>query len=79
VTYHQATALIAKALTRLADEHGRPNTFSPAEVFAAGGPPPMMQGRIGSDPLWCGVVWGRLGSRKGWGSCPVYSKGRWAI
>ena len=79
MTYHQATALVARALTKLAAEHGRPNTFSCAEVYLAGGPPPMMGGRVGSDAAWMGAVYSRLGGRQAWGSCPVYSKGRWAI
>ena len=63
---------LAKALKRASDEHGRPNSFSPAELHREyGGPSPLQAGKIGRNYIV--ALWKLMGGSETWGSCPVYA------
>lgn len=66
------------ALKAAVAEHGRPNTFSPGELFSYRcAPAPMRIGHVFRYRMF--EVWMRLGGRDGWGSCPRYANGRVAV
>jgi hypothetical protein len=68
----------AEAIQRAAREHGRPNTFSPGELFYFyGGPAPRFSGHAMTHNMV--YIWRSLGGREKWGSCPRYDKGRVAV
>ncbi len=75
----EAIEKLADALKKASEEHTRPNTFGCTELIEYGGPPPTLAGRIGSEFRYREKVWELLGHREGWGSCPAYSGGRWAV
>jgi hypothetical protein len=78
-TFEAAVPQLVSALRRAAEEHGRPNTFGAGELREYGGPPAMIAGRIGKRFDLMQRVWALLGHREGWGSCPRYDKGRFAV
>lgn len=72
MSLEQARDLLAAALRRASDEHGRPNSFGPGELHRLyGGPVPLLAGRIGRRYIVS--LWQTLGGSKAWGSCPVYA------
>lgn len=80
MTIQEAVEKLARALSRVADEHGRPNTFAPGELQGiACGPAPMLQGMIARNPVMMRRLYEALGGLEKWGAAPTYTNGRWSI
>ncbi len=58
-------------------QHGRPNSFGVRELAGEHMLNPRDGYRIGQSRL--PDLWSFLGGRKGWGSCPTYSHGRFYV
>lgn len=70
----EAAVLVAKALRKATEEHGRPNHFSCGELHSHyGAPSALITGRVGAMRVV--ELWRALGGRERWGSCPAYSAG----
>ncbi len=75
-----ATHKLAQAIKRASEEHGRPNTFGAGELETLyGGPSATLAGKVGANLDRRYALWQCLGGRDGWGSCPTYSGGRFAV
>lgn len=81
MTLNRAAELIAYSLRLAADEHGRPNTWSPGELLDFGycDVSPALQGRVAGNSVAVGVLVTKLRGLGWQGSLPAYSKRRWAI
>lgn len=85
MTRAEATAKLARALGRAAEEHGRPNSFGIAELFFEyGGPGCDWAGKLGlegerpASPHF-GKLYAALGGRERFGSAPRYHRERFFV